>query len=78
MLHDGAVEAAEMSVWWNYETEQYEERDMPTTDREAKPYLWPIAQRLYDLYRAHGDSIPEAMEKVLRLQIEMSAAHDRP
>ena len=55
--------------WYNYDTGSMDYRTMPTTDEEAVKYLpgtpTPAARSLYLLYREMGDSIPDALIKVL-------------
>lgn len=52
---------------YNYTTDEYDYRDAPTTDEEAKRYLpqQPAAQGLFDCHREMGLGILEAMVEVL-------------
>ena len=56
-----------MDNWYNYVTEQYETREAPTTDEEAKMLIPQLteAQGLYVCYRQMGSGIVEAMRDTL-------------
>ena len=58
------------SYWYNYQLQEHELRDAPSTDDEARALLpqIPVAQQLYGLLREHeGMDILLAMVHVLKL-----------
>ena len=65
-------------AWQNFRTGKTDYRTGgPKTDEEALDYLpqYPPARSLYGLYREMGDSIGDAMIKVLKA---CTAAHEEP
>lgn len=58
-------------TWWNFANQEYDTQPEELSDEWAKEHLSQhvAAQALYDIHRKLGDSILEAMRKVLHAQI---------
>ena len=56
-------------AWYNFQTQNYEYADVPTTDEDACKYIPPKGVQLYKLYRLRGDEIMDAMIQVLLFMV---------
>lgn len=60
-----------MMAWYNWKTNDYDYRDAPQTDEEAKQYIRQdiASQGLYDLRREMGDDVLHAILYVLEAHV---------